>query len=201
MGTCAGLSAVLMVISGGGVACAEPQQTQGARILANPSSFEREVLADKKVTKEEMQKALAKYSQCVSKTGATLTDLHGRRLAMSNLLVNLGEDTSAYDAIEKKVQSCRAEVDAVDAVWAMQSAPTAEERRHIATDLVTCLRHDGIDVPVGAGQDEAMRLYRQSLEAAGAGDHHIGSECVSEYYEAVGSPTPDGLADALASLK
>ncbi|MDF0530054.1 hypothetical protein P0W64_06250 [Tsukamurella sp. 8F] len=198
-----GVAFCLGVLAGCGGPPAEQKESAGSRLLATLSAYERDALADKKVSRAEMQKALQKFTQCVEAAGLAVVDSGGRQLSLDRLQVDYGSDMSTYDASEKKVQTCRTDVDAVDAVWTMQNAPTADERRRAVDTFAACLRRVGIAVPAGAGQDEVERVYRDSHEkkAGGESGSDSGSGCATNYVDTMGPSAMEGLADALKALK
>lgn len=200
----AGLVACGFILSGCSSAPDESKQTAGAKLLGNLSQIESEVLADKKVTRAEMQKTLQRYTQCIEAANLKVVDSGGDKLTISRLQIDYGSDMSTYDASEKKVQECRSEVDAIDAVWEMQNAPSADDRKKALATFVTCLKAAGVQVPDNASEDAVMQAYRLAGETATKTDPKAsapGSSCASDYSQTVGIAPVDGLSDALKGLK
>lgn len=202
---------VCVVVSGCETVSESGRQSQGDKILSSLSDLERQILIDKKVTRAEEQRALQIYTQCINDAGMqVVVDAHtSDKIGLDYVSVeSAGESASDSSEKERARSACRNRIDAIDAVWVLQNAPTYEEIKLAESNLRKCVAHAGVKFDGEAGMDTVLAAIGEKLQRArGTGDLNADSdvaaaqECVRIYSDVAGKVPPPGLADALKKLK
>lgn len=96
----------------------------GIQALQNLSSFEKQVLADKHVTADEIDEAMGVYTQCLTDSGIRYEIQPGPR-GMGNVLMFGGPAEGWAPGTEQQydeaMEHCSDEVSAVQNVWILQN--------------------------------------------------------------------------------
>ncbi len=211
MWKCVGVSVGLVYLLVSGCDAKESAaQTRGDKILSSLSDFERQVLSDKKVTRAEEQRALQIYSQCVRDAGMSVTvNSRNDRIGLSCLSVGSeGATEEVSSKMDDVISQCTNRVDAVDAVWALQNAPTKDEVKLAEANLRKCVVHAGVTVEETAGIDAVFGAVTETLQRSrerGQMPPDPGAmavrECAQAYTDVAGKVPLPGLEDALRKLK
>jgi hypothetical protein len=161
------------------------QEDLGAAILADLSPIEREVLADKQVRSAEFTSANQVTLACLRKAGAVIASNPDDVLTMATI------QGGSEQALER-IRACKAETDAIGAVWVLQNQPSPEERQAGRQKFLACIRSAGVDLPDGSSLQDALAAA-QSAESTEA------RSCAEAFARADISALP-GLAEALDNL-
>jgi hypothetical protein len=114
----------LVVAAGGTATQPAGDASLGVHALQNLSEFEKQVLADKHVTPEEMDEALHTYTDCLSEAGMRYEIQPGPR-GMGNVLTFGGPANGWPSGTEQDfdvaMERCVDQVSAVQNVWILQN--------------------------------------------------------------------------------
>ncbi len=114
------------------------------------SGFQREILADGKVSRSEYERAFDAAVSCMRQQGLEVAGPHP--VMGDRYLLYTVRDAPGSDSIQA---TCDDEyLDFVRQVWTYQQTPTGEEADRIRVEYVRCLQAQGLDVPDDATLDE-----------------------------------------------
>ena len=180
-------------------------------LLKHITSLERKLLADKYVTFGKYETAIAATVSCLRSHGFNVP----RPVRGPDGLLNVAPSYAFGDAdsssgpsqreqqrVDMLENQCVQESAAVEAVYMLDHAASAQQTAADFSTMTACLRIAGVDLPTRPKLSQISKILRatQSAVAAGALTSARASACERDFAPADFQPLP-GLAQALAAMK
>ncbi|GAA3220846.1 hypothetical protein ACFP63_00690 [Oerskovia jenensis] len=204
-----GLGAIAILLIG--TACSSAQgapeiDARAIELLSSLSSIEQDALSDKVVSQDELEHGTRSYIECLESQGFA-TESTGLASGISGVVVEFeaGSDEEA-DSKSKLAEDCRAEVDAIDAVWLLQKQPSASELEAAKSGFVSCAHDAGYEeIAPEDSYEQATKVLQEAVKADRTEPDpplrlELVEQCSLELQTATVTAVP-GLSDALEQLE
>lgn len=187
--------------------------SMGAQALQDPSPFEKRVLADKHVTRAELDESVRVYTECLTAAGIEYEVQPG--VGISSILLHgslsPGSDSAAeLEEFDEKMEGCIDEVSAVGNVWTLQNHVSVSELETMRNTFVSCLRDAGLPLAEGATYSDAREAASQLRKSMSGPMYDDSTEqgrtlikvttCQQDFQGVSGAQPLPGLAEALEAL-
>ncbi|MEX8033196.1 hypothetical protein AB6V29_09220 [Microbacterium sp. 20-116] len=163
-------------------ATAAEQSLDVGALAESASAFQAEILQDGVVDPAEYERAVLAKRQCVTDTGATVSDVYP--VAARQLTFDWEVEAETEEevvAINNEAAACDEEfLSAVGVVWAEQNLLSTEDREKLRPEVISCLQENGGQISPGATYDEIVKYVSENIDADG---REITSSCLSEFPE------------------
>lgn len=181
----------------------ESERSLGEQVLADLSEVESEILQDRFVTAAELDRAVTVLLACYERNGFQPDPYEPGTPATSIPVAVTAATEEELDALIPKVDTCKAEVDAIDAVWVLQNSARPERLEAAQNSFAACIVDLGIAAE-GATYEEAAEAFGTVVSRVPAfdeeGNPSEAQACADILTQEAGSSALPGLADALAAL-
>lgn len=118
-------------------------------VLTKAPTFQRNILADGKVTFDEYQRSVFATVQCAKSHGITFVENPvlgpGKKYAYQ---MSLGTTDGERDTLKKAFDTCYQQYEnLVDIGWTMENKPSQETVNHATVAFAACLQQAGVSLP------------------------------------------------------
>jgi len=192
---------------------APPPSRNGAAatLLKQITPLERRLLADKYVTFAKYEIAIQATVSCMRRHGFTVPNPVRGPDGLLNVTpsYSFGDPDSSSGPSQQKQQrvdafenQCVQESAAVEAVYMLDHAASAQQTLTDLSSMTACLRNAGVDIPARPRLSQISKILHATQSAVEAGTLTSArvSTCERDFAPADFQPLP-GLAQALAAMK
>lgn len=190
-----------------------PPSRNGAAttVLKQITPLERKLLADKYVTFRKYEIAIQATVSCMRRHGFTVPEPVRGPDGLLNVTpsYSFGDADSSSGPSQQEQQrvdafenQCVQESAAVEAVYMLDHAASAQQTLTDFSSMTACLSNAGVDIPVRSKLSQISKILHATQSAAEAGTltSARASACERDFAPADFQPLP-GLAQALAAMK
>jgi hypothetical protein len=204
-------SALVCTITACGHTSSPSQNAAAATLLKHITPLERKLLADKYVTFSKYETAIAATVSCMRSHGFSVPNpVRGPdgllnvdpSYAFGDADSSSGPSQQEQQRVDNLENQCVQESAAVEAVYMLDHAASAQQTAADFSTMAACLRNAGVDMPTRPKLSQISKILRatQSAVAAGTLTSARASACERDFALADFQPLP-GLAQALAAMK
>jgi hypothetical protein len=204
-------SVVVCTITACGQTSSPSQNDTVTNLLNHVTPLERKLLADRNVTFGKYETAIAATASCLRSHGFTVPNPVRGPDGLLNVTPSYtfgdadsssGPSQQAQQRVDVLENQCVQESAAVEAVYMLDHAATAQQTQADFSRMTACLRNAGVHMPARPRLSqigEVLRATRSAVEA-GTLTPARASACERDFAPADFQPLP-GLAQALAAMK
>ncbi|SDS88171.1 hypothetical protein SAMN04489743_1106 [Pseudarthrobacter equi] len=153
------------------------------KAAANTSAFQKELLADGALTREEYERAVLAERDCIQRAGAKPGPLvtNGDNSLSFEVEITAPDEIQGQ-AISKKAEACYGEyASEVYPVWAFQNLPTEDDKRELKPDLLQCLEDAGVAVNNSETVDDVIDAVSTYSQSEASRQNAEFDECMKRY--------------------